>query len=93
MKHINRFMKYRANAIKCVETFRSGEWKPYMIEDKCFAAIRRSDGKELWLANGAWCCDIRDECYFGYIWRHYVWWMAGRKFVRDAERQADIPEL
>lgn len=81
------------NARSAIRQIRRGEWKVETgrINDPIYAATRC--GYRLWLANGAFFCDVTDfnggKCKpaFGLLWRHYVWFAAARKLKKRAERE------
>ena len=80
----NIIKQYR-NAKKAIKQIRAGEWTPkYNRISKAHLTAFR-DGKELWIGNGAWLCEISGGRYFG-LWRHYVWWAAARRMTREADK-------
>ena len=86
-----KFMTEYRNARTAINQIRRGEWKP-IYNTTCRDHIHAErNGLELWLGNGPLFCEIRRGKYFGYFWRHYVWWAAARKLKRDADRA--VPPL
>ncbi|MFP1844429.1 hypothetical protein ACLEDU_02480 [Lonsdalea quercina] len=98
----NFALRFR-NARKVIKQIRSGEWSSTGIDSgNVYSACR--DGREIWLSNGAFFCDLVDPSdrttslmAFGLVWRHWVWWAAARKLKGDIERKnrdkIHIPEL
>jgi len=90
------FIQRFKNARKVVSMLKSGAFTPYMIEGECYTA--ESEIGDLWLASGSFFCEMRKKNTreyigaFGLFWRHYVWFAAGRKFKRSAERKP-VPVL
>lgn len=85
MKTCNALLgqEYR-NAKKAVAQIQAGEWVPKYNElSRSHLYAIRGDLR-LWIGNGPWYCDI-DTGYFGFAWRHYVWWAAARKIKRDSD--------
>lgn len=92
---LRNFLQRYRNARLAVQQIRAGEWKPRYnsICDEYVTAER--NGMELWLGNGALSCEIRggQGKYFGWFWRHYVWWAAARRLKVDADNGITPPVL
>lgn len=90
---MSKFMKKYANAKKAIAQIRAGEWVPYFnsIAGRNLTASR--GGLELWIGNGGWFCEIKQGDYFGWFWRHYVWWAAARHLPMAGVKPPEIPEL
>jgi len=75
-------LKYK-NARKCIDQINNGEWVPSVhANNGIYTSAFRKD-KELWLAYGAFFCEISEPApHFGWLWRHYVWWVAARKLSK-----------
>ena len=91
---ISLFSNFRLqfnNARNAVRQIKDGEWIPRYnsIDREHYSAYR--NGHKLWLANGAFFCEIdevnefRCKPAFGLIFRHYVWWAAARELKRQAD--------
>ncbi len=103
MIFLSRFALRFKNAKTVIRQIKNGEWIPRMngIDRSHYTAHR--DGHILWMANGAFFCDLKDrDSYddlmaFGLIWRHWVWWAAARKLKAEADkktlRELNPPEL
>lgn len=75
---MNAFMRHYHNAKICVAQIKRGEWTPsWNPLSRSYITAERS-GRELWLANGPWFCDIDNKNYFGLLWRWRVWWASRR---------------
>lgn len=70
------------NARAVVQQIRRGEWEPQLSHPngQIYVAVR--GGRELWLANGGWFCDVDETNAFGLVLRHYVWWCGARRLAR-----------
>ncbi|MFQ1711923.1 hypothetical protein ACK39D_05365 [Aeromonas veronii] len=75
MKHL--IQQYR-NAIAIINQMKAGEWEftghypcKWQADFKFYTAER--NGVELWVANGAFFCGIRDEPWQLGIFGHLVW--------------------
>jgi hypothetical protein len=85
------------NARAVIAQIRAGEWEFQYnhMAQCCCTAIR--DGRELWVGNGAFFCDMRyGEPAFGLILRHWVWHAAARKEcarVKAANVAGRVPDL
>ena len=90
------FSVFRArlrNARAVIEQIRAGEWNFQYnpLTRSCCTATR--GGWELWVGNGAFCCDLRyGEPAFGLILRHWVWHAAARKECARV-KVANIPKM
>ncbi|WP_421179294.1 hypothetical protein [Aeromonas enteropelogenes] len=83
--------QYR-NAMTIIEQMKRGEWEfkghyPYSSSSKfeCFTAER--NGVELWLANGALFCGVRDRYWELGIFGHLVWHFGAKQAARALERK------
>ena len=91
---------HRKNAIAVVRQIRRGEWVPHTWpDDGTFHYFKRKRLK-IWTASGGWFVQLYDPNVdaFGLFWRHYVWWAALRKAVKQADvarlsKQKPIPHL
>lgn len=81
---IRRFKKRFKNANAAVKQIRAGEWQFPVRYGRCFTAEK--DGLEIWVANGPLFCDT-DPASFGFLFRHYVWWMAAGSAIRQVEAE------
>lgn len=90
------FSVFRArlrNARAVIEQIRAGEWdfQYNPLTRSCCTATR--GGRELWVGNGAFFCDLRyGEPAFGLILRHWVWHAAARKECARV-KAANIPKM
>jgi hypothetical protein len=73
------------NCKAVIKQINNNEWKPRLnpLTQSCLTAHR--DGRELWLGNGSFFCDVDDGNVFGYILRHYVYHKATKKLKRKCE--------
>ena len=79
-------MVYLANALKVIKEVNNGEWEPESFHGGCLYIIERKDGKKIWVANGPWFCDGRNgDKYFGFLFRHLVWWGAIKWYKAKVE--------
>lgn len=90
------FSAFRAkfrNARAVIAQIRAGEWEfHYNPMTRCCCTATRG-GKELWVGNGAFFCDMRyGEPAFGLILRHWVWHAAARKECARV-KEANIPNM
>ena len=92
MKFIKNFIQHYKNARLCVEQIKNGEWKlspPNMFDGEIYTAKRNN--QYLWITNESFFVDIKEgifgkyENYFGYFWRHYVWWFGVKKYLLKNE--------
>lgn len=88
------------NAQKVIAQIKNGKWKPRWDSIRKAHLTANRGELELWLGNGSFFCEIIDknrQPYFGLIWRHYVWWAAGRNLKLLADKKAkqvfDVPRL
>ena len=72
-------MKNKERAMRVIEQLHAGEWKyEWNSGSKEFLTAERN-GVELWCGNGPFWTDIDNTGnYFGYFWRHIVWWFGIR---------------
>lgn len=90
MKLIKNFIQRYKNAKLCVEQIKNGEWK-FAREYPGAEEYRIvKDTLHIWICNGPFfleVCngDIKDLDYFGYFWRHYVWWFGVKKYLLNKE--------
>lgn len=92
---INNFKKRLKNANAVIAQLKAGEWefKYNPISKDCITAHR--NGRELWVGNGGFSCDVDESNAFGYLLRHYVWWKAAIWETRKANKEhpREIPTL
>jgi len=90
---ISNFSLRFRNAKKVINQIKAGEWVPVIDEKSNIYYAAHTDGHMLWLANGAYFCDLRhpdslvDLKAFGLIFRHWVWWAAARNLKAEAEKK------
>ncbi len=99
---ISNFALRFRNAKAVIRQIKDDEWK---VRENGIDGIHYSARRGefiLWLANGAFFCDLqdadsrKDRNAFGLIWRHWVWWAAARKLKREADAKSirsSIPRL
>lgn len=80
------------NAIAIIKQIKNGEWEfegryPYTFKPdfKCYIAKRKNI--ELWVANGAFSCGVRDEPQQVGVYGVLIWFFAARKEVKKLERK------
>ena len=96
MKLIKNFIQHYKNASLCIEQIKNKEWElssPNIFDGEIYTAHR--NGQYLWLANGGFFTDIevilgKGKNYFGYFWRHYVWWFGVKKYLL---KKPEVPIL
>lgn len=81
------FTKQFKNARAVIEQLNNNEWifDFNSLSEHCCRANRKE--RELWVANGAFFCDVDEKNCFGLIFRHYVWWAAARAKTRAANKK------
>lgn len=70
-----------------VEQLKRGEWKGRFNDIASGVLTLERDGVSLWVANTSFDCEIhypKSINYFGYFWRHWVWFVA-QKERRESE--------
>lgn len=89
MKLIKNFIQRYKNARLCVEQIKNGEWK-FAREYPGAEEYRIVKGTlHIWIGNGPSSLEVCTVCnngvkelyYFGYFWRHYVWWFGVKKYL------------
>lgn len=83
MEIVERWKNSRA----VIGQIRAGEWVPLWNRLDCSYITAERDGKALWLGNGPFFCDVSNLNAFGLLLRHYVWYAAARKLVKDATKK------
>jgi hypothetical protein len=80
------------NAITIIKQIRKGEWKfegHFRFDNEpeftCFTAHRNDI--ELWVASGAWNCEIRGRPWELGVFGHLVWHFGAKQNVRRLERR------
>lgn len=81
------------NAFLIIKQIKQGEWEfkgmyeySFSPHFKCYTAHR--EGLDLWVANGAWACGIRDQRWqLGALGGRLVWYLAARIEVKKLERR------
>lgn len=71
----NFYIRWK-NASAVVKQLKNNEWsfRYNDIENDFLTATR--NGRELWLGNGSFWCDVDKSNSFGLLLRHYVYWRA-----------------
>ena len=97
-----KIVKQWRNARAVVKQLNNNEWKFTVYggvndplgassKQKVYSADRGRNN--LWVANGAWCCDVNEANSFGLILRHYVWHAAAGRKKKEAlkKEKANMP--
>lgn len=77
---------HKKRALRVIQQLRDGEWEFCFNSMSGEALTASRKGVELWCGNGGFFTDIRPERnYFGFFWRHIVWWFGVRRAKKEFE--------
>ncbi len=77
----------RKAAMKTIEQLKNNEWvfRWNLKSESALTCTRK--GMKIWCGNGGFFTDIYDLNYFGYFWRHIVWWKGVRPKKKEFEEK------
>lgn len=87
------FIQHYKNAKTCIAQMKRCEWIPLWNSLSNSYITAERNGLSLWLDNGPFFTDIDERNYFGYLFRHWVYWNGVWKLKNSPHPSKNTPVL